>query len=94
MNFNCSIPVFFFIYNRTQSPIITPQIQRQVSGGASTVPSPSIQGSQQPQKFVILKPGMNLPHQHQVKTNIVVMNPPNMTQVSVSYFYFNKPTLQ
>lgn len=85
---------FFFINIRTQSPIITPQIQRQVSGGASTVPSPSIQGSQQPQKFVILKPGMNLPHQHQVKTNIVVVNPPNMTQVSVSIVHFIELTLQ
>lgn len=69
--------------NRTQSPIITPQIQRQVSGGASTVSSPSIQGNQQPQKFVILKPGMNIQHPHQVKTNIVVMNPPNMAQVNL-----------
>lgn len=37
----------------------------------------------QPQKFVIVKPGVNI--QTPIKPNIVVMNPPGVTQVGFVY---------
>lgn len=72
----------------TQSTVIAPQ--RQVSVGATvqqqqpqqaTVSAvSSVSNPSHPAKFVIVKPGINI--QPPIKPNIVVMNPPGITQVS------------
>lgn len=70
--------LFEFLRNSPNASI-TPQIQRTVP--AIQTPIAVNQSLSQPQKFVIVKPGINI--QQQVKPNIVVMNPPmSNTQVS------------
>lgn len=63
------------VCSSAQSGTGTPQ--RQLSTGST---QPTISNQSQAQKFVIVKPGINI--QQQVKPNIVVMNPPGTnTQV-------------
>lgn len=65
-------------------PPSTPGVpQRQLSTGSTLQTQQTISNPSHPQKFVIVKPGINI-QQQQVKPNIVVMNPPGSnTQVNI-----------
>lgn len=75
------ISVLYFCRS-AQSTVIAPQRQVSIGSTTPTTMQPqqaSTSNPSQPQKFVIVKPGVNI--QTPIKPNIVVMNPPGITQV-------------